>query len=398
MKIAFFSDVYYPYTSGVVTSIINFSKKLNDRGHKVCLFTSEYDENNTNPSPKLEVYRLKSTSAFSNYPGFKTVSPLSFIKCFKAIKKIKPDIIHVHTPTALGWFAYFCGKILKIPVVNTYHTLLGDIGQCVSILKYCKPSTIEKLISFYTRFYYNKSQVIISPSQPIKNYLQSIGIKKPINIVSNGVNFNTFKKIDTQKTAGIKFIHVGRLSFEKNVDVILKSFKKALCSLPSSKLIIVGSGPDELKLKNLAKSLKIDNSIDFVGRLENNLLYKVYSNADIFITASTIETEGIVLLEAMSCGLCVIGVDKLAIPYIIKHNENGLIAQPFCHNEIAKHMVTLGLDKNLRDAFSLESLKKVKQFNLDFSIKKIENSYMQAIKIYSPSLGFDTVKRISKID
>ena len=80
--------------------------------------------------------------------------------------------------------------------------------------------------------------------------------------------------------------------------------------------------------KELARKLKINKEVDFTGPIDHKKLRGIYNSHDIFVTASTIETEGLVILEAMACGLPVIGVKKLAVPDIVIHDKNGYVVGP----------------------------------------------------------------------
>ena len=114
------------------------------------------------------------------------------------------------------------------------------------------------------------------------------------------------------------------MSYEKNVDVVLQAMK-IVSEYKKVKFMIVGGGPDLKRLKDYSK--KINLNVKFIGNVDNEKLVDYYNKADIFVTASTIETEGIVLLEAMACGLPIVGVDKLAIPEVVRDGENGFIAK-----------------------------------------------------------------------
>ena len=135
----------------------------------------------------------------------------------------------------------------------------------------------------------------------------------------------------------------------------------------------------ENKLKKLAGKY-LNKDIQFLGKVEHNNLPELYSKADVFATASTIETEGIVILEAMACGLPIIGVDVLAIPTIVKHKKNGFITKEGDSDKIAKYMEILLKNKELRMKFGQQSLEIAKKFDVKKCVDCMEKVYEMLVK------------------
>lgn len=374
MKIVFFTDTFPPQVSGVVTSVLNFSRELGKRGHQVYIFTLKQKKKaKLDLGPNVKIFYFPTTNLFVNYPDFKLVQP-QLARTSKLIYKIKPDIIHTHCPSLHGWVALLCAKMFNIPIVSTYHTLLSDFLKH-SFMEPIHDTTVAKATAWqYTRGYYNLVDLVISPSGAIKDELKKHGVKRKIEVVSNGVNACLFYPENLKKN-GRRILHVGRISYEKNIDVLLKAFKIVIEKYPDAVLYIAGNGPDVDSLKELAKKLKIEKNINFLGNIEHEKLRQVYSGSDVFVTASTIETEGLVILEAMSCGMPVVGVNKLAMPYIVKNGANGFLVNPGDFRAIAEGMEKLLKDKELRDKFSKNSLKMSEKFSLNYSIDKIEHIY-----------------------
>ena len=212
----------------------------------------------------------------------------------------------------------------------------------------------------------------------MKNELKKHGIKRQIKFLSNGVDLEKFYPKPVKKN-GKTILHVGRISYEKNIDVLIKAFKLVLKKHPNAKLLIVGKGPDMNRLKKEAGSY-LNKNIKFLGPVVHEKLIKVYSGVDIFATASTIETEGLVILEAMACGLPIVGVNALAIPTIVKHGRNGFIAESKDLKEIANYISVLLEKEELRNRFGKESLKIVKNFSLDSIIEQLESIYYSLIR------------------
>lgn len=379
MKIVYFIDVFHPYVNGIVTSVTNFSRELGNRGHKVYIFTQKVDKPvKINLGKNVQIFHFPSMRFIVNYPDFKLVYP-QLAKTLSLIKKINPDIIHTHAPSPHSWTALMCAKMLNIPIVATYHTFLPDFLKHSFISPFHDTKIAKETTWQYTRAYYNMVDLIISPSQVIKKKLIEHNIKNKIEVVSNGVNTSIFCKEKIKNKNQNKILHVGRISYEKNIDVVLKAFKIAFSKNKNLILDIYGDGPDMNSLKSLAKELGINKKVNFCGSVPHEKLKEIYSSHKIFVTASTIETEGLVVLEAMTCGLPIVGVNKLAIPEIVKNNFNGFIVSPGDENEMAEKILKLINNEKLCNKFEKNSLKIAKRYSLNSSIDKIEHLYRRTI-------------------
>lgn len=383
MRIAYFSDVYYPYVSGVVVSIANFSRELIAKGHSVKLYTSTPLDASAVPKVAgLEVVRLKASTALANYPGFTAVAPSNALQLGRMLDAFAPDVLHAHTPTFVGWYAYYYAHRHRLPLVSTYHTFLPELRDQIIPFNWMHKRTAEYLLSAYSRFHYNQSDLVIAPSRVISEKLLELGIKKRVEVVSNGVDLSKFQpKAANQGT--FRFLHVGRLSREKNVDVVLQAFKQVV-EHRDAELWIVGQGPDAERLKLLTSQLGLDAAVKFCGTIPNADLADVYASASAFVTASTFETEGIVLLEAMASGLAIVGVDKLAIPSLVKNGSNGFVVPPFDVKAFSDSMTTLIAQPDLLHNFQKHAAIRAKEFSLQASVLKMEGLYQELVSTFNP--------------
>ncbi|EMO27194.1 glycosyltransferase, group 1 family protein [Leptospira interrogans serovar Bataviae str. HAI135] len=148
----------------------------------------------------------------------------------------------------------------------------------------------------------------------IEKQLREFGLKTKIAVISNGLDLTSFKGTIKRLSSTPKLLHVGRISYEKNCDVILNSFKLIHDEIPDSTLTIIGDGPALPSLKVQAQNLGVENSVTFTGFIKREQLPEEYPKYDLFLTASTMETQGLVILESVACGLPAVGVDSFAIP------------------------------------------------------------------------------------
>jgi glycosyltransferase involved in cell wall biosynthesis len=168
--------------------------------------------------------------------------------------------------------------------------------------------------------------------------------------MSNGVDNGMFKKKTNYKITE-RMIHAGRLGYEKSTGVVIEAFYIAQKTNPNLRLDIYGDGPAKKTLQHLVKKLKISRKIKFWGAYDINKLSQKLCEYDFFVTASTIETQGIVLLEAMASGLPIVAVDKLAVPEIVHNGKNGYLSEAGNAEAMAKNMLKM-----------VESSERLKQF------------------------------------
>ena len=375
MRIAFFTDAYLPTIDGVVISITNAAKTLAKKGHNVMLFapTGCYLPDEMKKLG-IKLYTLKSFR-LKSYKEYKIRIP-TFSHVLKIAKQFNPDIIHVHSPGGIGLEGVYCAKKLKIPVIATSHTVFSGFVKHVKLLGIEKMKFTEEIVWHLLRKFFNSCNAIISPSQPMKDELIAYGIEKPIHVISNGIDTKKFHVINIKKKSDL--VHVGRLSYAKNIDVIIKALKILADKGIKPSLTIAGRGPEMKNLKKFSSLNKLN--VKFLGAVSHGELVKIYNSAEIFVTASTIETEGIVLLEAMACGKPIIAVKALAIPSIVKNNVNGLLSEPFNSEEIAKNIEKLLKNKTMIKKMSKKSAEFAKKYDLNIVNNQLESLYHSLVK------------------
>jgi len=361
MKIAFFTDTYYPQVNGVVSSIELFAKQLRKCGHEVHIFCPDGTRRKKYIHPFV-------SSAFNNYSEYRIGFPT--LKIIKEIKKINPDAIHIHTPFSVGVTGMSIAKILKIPVVTTYHTLLTEY------FSYIGSSDFEKeIVDKYTHWFYDRASLIIAPSKSIKNLLKKCKIKKPIKILSTPLDFKIIKK-SKKRNKKLTILHVGRICKEKKIEIILSAFEKVHEKI-DSKLIITSDGPDKKRLEKLCRELKIEKDVIFTGYVPNKELLKLYSTADIFVSASDTETQGLVILEAMTCGCPVIVRNALGFKDFVQNRKNGILFNTW--DELIENILLIKKDSRLRNKLIKNGYETVKKFNISDCVEKMEGIYKESL-------------------
>ncbi|TGK14755.1 glycosyltransferase family 4 protein [Leptospira fluminis] len=403
MKILYFSDTFLPKIDGVAISMKNFAELLAERGHEFVVCCPRYGEGDFDQmGEKIRIERFRS-GYLPSYPDIKVVLP-SPAKIKRIIKEFQPDLVHIHTPGLLGLYGINATERYGIPSIGTYHTLMSEQDMYLSLYrllkldklfmkvgKLNKKLRIKDLIKFekFDRFnirkkiilkitnnLYDRCDLIISPSHLIKKQLEEFGLKKPVAVISNGLDLSQFKgqskKLESDSP---KLLHVGRISYEKNCDVIINAFKIIKEQLPGASLTIIGDGPALGSLKLQAEKLGIGDSVIFKGFIDREKLPEEYPNYDLFLTASTMETQGLVILESIACGLPAVGVDSFAIPELVHDGKNGFIAKPFDVKGIAEKAVSILKDPELYSGFSIESIRIAQSHEIRACVDRMEEAY-----------------------
>ncbi len=331
LKVGMFTNNYFPFVSGVSVSVERLRRGLQQLGDKVLTFVPHYPQSEKTASEdEPGVVRLPRLYTFGNRGNF----PLANIfspRAGRQLKTFSPDIIHVHHPFWIGSLGLWLGRRRRIPVVYTYHTRLEHYAHYVPL-----PGLIfRNLISHYlVKRFANKCNGVVVPTYSAEEYLRIIGVKTPILVQPTGIEFQRFQQLDNQRLAELKehyqlqdeqvLISVSRLGSEKNIDFMLEALVRVKAkSLRPFKLLLIGDGPERERLKRKIRQLDLHNEVVLVGPVPPDEIAAYYQLGDIFVFASKSETQGMVILEAMSAGLPVVAVRSSGIDDVIKHQVNG---------------------------------------------------------------------------
>ena len=372
MNIAFFSESYKPYLSGVTNSIETLKNGLEELGHKTLVFSPNYPGAPAVPG----VYRFPSIPA--TYPGYRITIPVPGMY-FNKLKENQINLIHSHSPYQLGLLSMRYAKKLKIPFVFTMHTILSKYMHYVPLI----PRKLSiKLMDQYIKWFSNRCNCVIVPTDKVAQIMHSIGIKTRIEIVPTGIDLNLAKKANPfgiRKKHGIPedaklLIFVGRLAKEKNIQFLLDSFKIIQEKEKHTFLIIAATGPLENELKRASPK-----NVVFAGRIPYPKVLDYYAASDIFIFSSLSETQALVLVEAMALGIPQVAVDAEGVSDIIKNGVTGYLTAPSRELFSAK-IIELMKDELLHEKMSRSSGEIAKAiYSKEVFAHKIEQIYKSVI-------------------
>ena len=332
MRIGIFTDVYPPYINGVSTSVAMLEKSLKKLGHQVLIVTVN-----------TEKFSYKNESNIIRIPGVPTgfydyrLTNAYPLKAISKIKKWNLDVIHSHTEFGVGSFARIFAKQFDIPLVHTYHTMYEDYIYYITKGFFDKSS--KKILAYLTDFYCNQTatELIVPTKKTHDLFKKKYKFTKNVHIIPTGIEIERFypennnkKEVnEIKKSLNIEeddfvILSVGRLAKEKSTDFLIEAQAKIL-KTHKAKLLIVGDGPDSDRFKSLASKLNIESNVIFTGKVSWDSIPLYYQIANVFATASTTETQGLTVIEAMASAIPVVAIDDESFNTVIENGSNGYL-------------------------------------------------------------------------
>ena len=310
MRIGLFTDSYPPYINGVSTSVAMLKKALEKQGHVVYVVTVSNHALRYEYNEKERMLKIPGIPIGIYDYRLSRIYPVSMIN---KMRNWKLDVIHSHTEFGIGILARIFAKQFNIPLVHTYHTLYEDYTHYITHGYFDKSS--KKIVEYLTKFYCDKTanELIVPTNKIYKLFKDKYEFTKNIHIIPTGIEVDRFfkenvsksdvellrKKLDIKRKDFV-ILFVGRLAEEKNVEFLINAEKKLLDYNPNIRLLIVGDGPDKEKYEELARKLDLGDRVIFNGKAAWEEVPVYYQVADLFATASTSETQGLTVIEAMA--------------------------------------------------------------------------------------------------
>jgi glycosyltransferase involved in cell wall biosynthesis len=366
MRIALFTETFLPKIDGIVTRLRHTVDHLQRQGHQVLVFCPD---GGVQEHCGAEVYGVPAFP-FPPYPELKMALPRPAIG--HALRRFQPDLIHVVNPAVLGLGGIFWAKVLKIPLVASYHTHLPKY------LPHYKLAHLEGLLWTLLRLGHNRALLNLCTSSVMVAELAAHGIQRT-DLWQRGVDTETFHpstanpamrdRLTQGHPQAPLLIYVGRLGAEKDIERI----KPILAGIPGARLAIVGDGPHRVALEEIFR----DTPTYFVGYLAGRELSSAYAVADAFVFPSRSETLGLVLLEAMAAGCPVVAAKAGGIPDIVTDGVNGYLFDP--EDEAHSIAVTRRMLEEGRSAMAARVRLEAERWNWAAATAQLVDYYQQAI-------------------
>ena len=385
MRIAMITQSYPPMISGAAIFVHRLSETLANKGHSLLVLTaSETSKPNLINKPNLKVLKIKSIhNPFRVNQRF-TLWP--YREMMDELYAFGPDVIHIHDPLQMGMISRKFSREAGTPVVLTVHALPQFLASYLDLPRFVKAG-VENLLWKYAAGQYTHLDGIVVSTGMVANIIrQMLGVGP--TVISCGIDLQKFfpAKIPKykEKALRIKFgipfpvpvlLHVGRLDKDKNVTLTLQGCLPALRNT-NAHLLIVGNGTEMNRLKKLALKHRMREKVHFTGYVtDEKELADIYRLASIFVTASEIETQGIVLLEAAACGLPIVAPDCLGIPDLVQDRVNGFLFKPGDAMKFSEYVLQLCKDSRLAKTMGNSNEEIIKEHSFEKTVSNYESLY-----------------------
>jgi 1,2-diacylglycerol 3-alpha-glucosyltransferase len=327
-RVAMFTNNYLPFIGGVPLSIERLVNQLIRQGATVKVFAPSYPQQwpDSQSEPVFRCPTLFYTRLYK-FP----IANIFSRKINMAIKTFSCDVVHVHHPFWLGKKGMQLARKKGKPVVFTYHTRLEHYTHYIPM-----PGEVLKNLAahFLIKHFANRCDAIITPTASTEEYLRNLGVSALIETIPTGINTKDYACWSPEKIQNLRnryvapgeglLISVSRMAKEKNLDFLIDGLAKVKkWSHTPFTCILVGDGPERQRLEEKVTALGMENHVIFSGKMTPQEVAGCYLAADLFVFASTSETQGMVLLEAMAGGCPVVAVRASGVHDVIKDGHNG---------------------------------------------------------------------------
>ena len=376
MNILFTSDTYHTAINGIVTHIATLKAELEKRGHTVVIVAPKYSNHQEEPN----VYRLPSFS----FPARPEDSIGNFMdkKTKELLMALDFDLVHNHT-FLTGYLGTKIAKKKQIPNIATYHT---PFDQYVHRIIPGAEKPFKKPLDLLARSFFNKFDLILSPSPKSTIHLEEIKTKTKNLHLPNGIDLKVFKnakkepflqkfKIDPKRPI---ITIVGRLDQGKNVELAIEAMAQVKAKMPEALLAIVGDGTTRKKCEKLVKKLNLEKNVIITGFLDQKLVASAHQAANLSLMLSKVDNLPTVAIEAAAAKTPLITLDDPGMKLIVSHRQNGLLVNP-TKEEVTDAILFMLKDQKLLQKYGQKSAQIAEKFSIEKYVDKLEPLYTQLI-------------------
>lgn len=385
MKILIAADLHWPTINGVATFSRNLAQGLADRGHEVVVIAPS-QRRSGRPHEEVDVnYVIKRTASvpFPFYQNFRiSLAPQMEIR--RIFQEFQPDIVHLQMCLTIGNVTQRYALKYGVPLVATNHAIPDNLLDNLRLLAPMSRPIGYVMTEYGVRFH-RKVDYVTLPTQSAIGMFGEERLSVPVEPVSNGIDLSKFTPTKANQSVIGKFhiphnkpviAYVGRTDAEKHLYVLIEAFARTLHEAKTeSHLLIVGSGTDLDRLKNLTYELRVHSHVTFAGRVSDEEIVELHKVGDIFAMPSPAELQSIATLEAMASGKPVVAVDAGALGELCQHERNGFLCEKDNIDQFSEALTTLVDNVTLRKKYAAQSLEIARTHDICHTLDKFEEIY-----------------------
>jgi phosphatidylinositol alpha 1,6-mannosyltransferase len=383
------TDTYPPQVNGVSVVTAISVAGLQARGWECAVvsprYPKPYGQAFAADAPDLSAVRahIKLPSVpLPRYPENRISIPM-YERVLHAAREFRPHLVHCETEFVVGRLGQRVAHGLGVPAVSSYHTDFSRYTESYGV------GWLRPVVSGWLARFHRRSARVYTPSDPARLELHKMGVGA-VEVWGRGTDVEQFHPAKRNsavrwRLGGVDtlvFLHVGRMAAEKNVGLLLDAFTLFRSARPDirASLVIAGDGPELPALRRRATG-----EVRFLGNMHRRLeLPELYASADAFVFASTTETLGLVVLEAMASGLPVLAAPVGGVADNLRHGVNGLAFAAGDAGELAQLMARVADDPELRRRLGAGARTWSEARSWDAELDRLDQSYREVITLRGP--------------
>jgi glycosyltransferase involved in cell wall biosynthesis len=354
---------------GAEAVILNMSRTLNSGPH--CSMLGVFS-NFSNPNHELHDRAVKEGIESHLILCKGQIDRAAITSIRELAARTGADVVHAHGYKA-DIYVYFALRGSKIPCVSTCHTWYDN-------------DLLAFIYGVVDRFVLRKYARVVAVSDEVKQRLLKGGVREEkIQMVRNGIDLRPFDNAAPSLREGLTSDRtllvglVGRLAWEKGIDIFLRAAARVLVEFPGAKFIVVGEGPDKDRLERLIDDLKIRESVSMLGRRVD--MPSVYASLDVMVSSSRQEGLPMAILEGMASGLPLVATDVGEVPTVVLAGRTGVLVPADDENLLAAGIVELLRDSAKRTRLGEAGRQLVED---EFSAGRMTTDYL---RVYAEAIA-----------
>ena len=394
LRIAIFGESYLPYRSGVTVSTETLARGLAARGHEVLLVVprparGEQAGTAGAPGPEPETAWLPSAHPPGAPPGYRVPLPVPSA-ALRRVDAMAPDIVHANSPFTSGVMARALARRVKAPLVFTHHTRFGEYGHYLGPLAPVVPWVTERWL---TAWWHGCAAVIAPGTELADEIRESLAPRRRplVRWIPTGIDVEAIAALPEghpRRRAGWDHdarvvVSLGRVAPEKNVLTLVQAFAVAAKRRPRLRLLLVGGGPAEAAVRAQAGALGLADRVHVTGGLPREVALMLVKASDVFAFASLTETQGLVLAEALACGLPIAAIEGPGVTGTIRNGRDGLLvsADPVDSQaaRLGDAIGRLASDRRMREQMAAAALTGARRFDAGKLVARVEDLYHEVL-------------------
>ena len=388
LRVAILTESFLPYLSGVTVSVDALSRGLGAQGHRVLLVAPRPADGAppaaTSPGPDpqyawLPSYELSRLTP----PRYRMPTPLPGT-ALRAIEGFGPHVVHVQSPFVSGLTGRAAARRLRVPLVFTHHTRFGDYRHYLGPLG----SIAGGLLDAFVAQFWKGCAAVVAPSEglarEIARRLPPRTLRPLVRAIPTGIDLaavDALQGLDPRPRFGwpqdsVVAVSLGRLAAEKNVVTLLEAFATAARNDPRLRLLLIGSGPAEERVRARSSEPDLAGRVALTGLLPRAAALARLRRCDLFVFASLTETQGIVLAEAAACGLPIVALDGPGVRETVTHGRDGIVVEDGAAS-LGAAVAELAADDTRRTVMGSAARASAERFSLDRCVARVVALYRE---------------------